>query len=334
MGTDKSTDLAVLRIYGKDFPYVSFGNSDNLGIGDWVVAVGSPLGLRSTVTTGIVSALNREGGTKKDESEDNIRNYIQIDAAINPGNSGGGLFDLDGALIGINSAIYTSNGYFLGYGFAIPSNLARNVIEDLIPDGKIQRATLGVGASDLDESKTRRLLLDKGSSVQIDELDKGSAADEAGLKPKDIILSVNDFSIRNSSDLQSNIAMHAPGDKINIKIWRDKSEMQVTATLHTGDELMSNFTRKERAATLGIDPGEGTGGVLIGKESNGSAALRAGLLEGDLIIAAAGATIATTDDLIQKLSQAKPGDVMSISVMRGTEKITKDVILQSKPKGK
>jgi serine protease Do len=345
IGTDKSTDLAVLRIYGKDFPYVSFGNSDELSVGDWIVAVGSPLGLNSTVTSGIISALNRDGGTKKDDDK-TIRNYIQIDAAINPGNSGGGLFDLDGALVGINSMIWSSTGYFQGYGFAIPANLVRNVIEDLIPDGKIQRATLGIGASDLTEMKCQILMLDKASAVQIDEFDKGSAADLAGLKAKDIILSVNGISIRNASDLQSMVAMQSAGDKIDLKIWRDQKEMSVTATLQQGDEMPTDFIRKERAGSLGIDPGtfpadsakvygwSATGGVLIEKESNASAALKAGLVNGDVIIAAGGTPIASTDDLAAKLSSTKPGDLMNITVLRGKDKITKDVILQSKAKSK
>ena len=345
LGTDKSTDLAVLKIYGKDFPFVSFGNSDELTVGDWIVAVGSPLGLNSTVTSGIISALNRDGGSKKDDDK-TIRNFIQIDAAINPGNSGGGLFDLDGALIGINSMIWSSTGYFQGYGFAIPANLVRNVIEDLIPDGKIQRATLGIGASDLTEMKCQCQLLDKASAVQVEEFDKGSAADLAGMKAKDIILSVNGLPIRNASDLQSMMAMHSAGDKIDLKIWRDQREMPVTATLQAGDEMQTDFVRKERVGSLGIDPGSFptdsakvygwtvTGGVLIEKESNASAALKAGLVNGDVIIMAGGAPISSTDDLAAKLGTTKPGDVLNVTVLRGKDKISKDVILQSRAKAK
>ncbi|MDP4229095.1 MAG: trypsin-like peptidase domain-containing protein [Bacteroidota bacterium] len=343
LGTDKSTDLAVLRIYGKDFPYVSFANSDSLMVGDWVVAVGSPLGLNSTVTTGIVSALNRDANMKKDDDK-TIRNFIQVDAAINPGNSGGGLFDLDGALVGINWGIWTNTGYFLGYGFSIPGNLVRNVIEDLIPDGKIQRATLGIGASDLTEMKCQAIQLDRASAVQVDEFDKGSAADLAGLKAKDVILSVNGFPIRNASDLQSMMAMHAIGDKIDLKVWRDQKELPLTATLQAGDELPTDYIRRERVGSLGIDPGPfpvdtarvygwtATAGVEIERESDFSAALKAGLVNGDVIVAAGGTPIASADDLSQKLSSAKPGQVISISVLRGKEKITKDVILQSKAK--
>lgn len=220
VGRDPTTDLAVIRIEGEgDFPVVPFGNSDRVQVGDWVVAVGNPLQLTSTVTAGIVSALGRQ--LRIIEREFGIENFIQTDAAINPGNSGGALVNLEGELVGINTAIASRSRRSEGYGFAIPSALVQRVATDLISYGEVRRGYLGVSILPVDAQVADELGLDEIQGVYLDEVQSGSAADQAGLQSGDVVVSVMNQPVNAPNDLQSVIAMRRPGDTVRVSIWRD-----------------------------------------------------------------------------------------------------------------
>jgi len=228
IGTDPTTDLAVLKIEADNLPVAHFGNVEDLNIGDLVLAVGNPLGLNSTVTHGIISAIGRgqlgRGGY-------NVENYIQTDAAINPGNSGGGLYNLYGSLIGINTAIATGTGTYIGYGFAIPIDIVNAVVSDLIEDGKVNRGYIGVYIKSVDELFARRLGLEEVSGVFIEGVVPGGAAEKAGLQASDVILEVDGKPVNTTNELQSSIVFYRAGDKIKLTIWRDKQKIFKEVTL-------------------------------------------------------------------------------------------------------
>ncbi|MBS4027073.1 MAG: Do family serine endopeptidase [Ignavibacteriales bacterium] len=227
VGTDPSTDLAVIKIDSKDLPVASFGNSDSVEVGEWVLAIGNPLGLTSTVTAGIISAIGRGNlGVIRDAGGYAIENFIQTDAAINPGNSGGALVNLRGEVIGINAAIATTNARYQGYGFAIPSNLMKSVTEDVIRHGKVLRGYIGVQIQTMDETYAKAVGLDKVRGVLIQSVNEGSAGDDAELKQGDVILSVNGVEVNAANELQTQIASHHPGDIVTLKIFRNKKEME------------------------------------------------------------------------------------------------------------
>lgn len=239
IGQDPTTDLAVIKIDATNLPVAALGNSDELQIGEWVIAVGNPLGLESTVTTGIVSSLGRSIEIFEREKTQNygIANFIQTDAAINPGNSGGGLFDLNGAVIGVNTAIASSTGMYAGYGFAVPVNMAKTVAMDLIKHGKVNRGYIGVIIKAVDDRDAEALGLDRPRGVRVDQINEGSAGEAAGLQLNDVILSVNGREVNEANELQGLIALHHAGDKITLKIFRDGREIEKTVTLRPRTDL-------------------------------------------------------------------------------------------------
>lgn len=223
VGTDSSTDLAVIKIDGAtDFPVLPFGNSDRVQVGDWVVAVGNPLQLTSTVTAGIVSALGRQLRIIEDQFR--IENFIQTDAAINPGNSGGALVNLQGELVGINTAIASRSRRTEGYGFAIPSVLVERVVTDLIAYGEVRRGYLGVSILPVDAERAEEVGLEEIRGVYIEEVQSGSAADQAGLQGGDVVTSIMGKPIGAPNDLQSLIARKRPGDTVSVSVWRSGVE--------------------------------------------------------------------------------------------------------------
>ena len=189
IGSDPNTDIAVIKIDADNLPVAAVGNSDEVKVGEWVLAIGNPLGLNNTVTAGIISALSRNINISGDSYA--INNFIQTDAAINPGNSGGALVDIKGFVIGINAAIQTTTGYYQGYGFAIPINIAKASAEEIIKYGKVERGYIGVSIKDVDSKEAKGLGLDKARGVLIQNVIKGGAGDEAGLKTGDVILKVD-----------------------------------------------------------------------------------------------------------------------------------------------
>lgn len=236
IGIDPSTDLALIKIEIKDLTAIQFGNSDATKVGQWVLAVGNPFNLSSTVTAGIISAkarninlLQQKAGTFAIES------FIQTDAAVNPGNSGGALVDLNGGLIGINTAIASPSGVYAGYSFAIPSNLVIKVIEDLKEFGTVQRGYMGISMGSVDDKLAKELNLEKVEGAYISDVQKGSGADDAGLKGGDIITKINDKDIKTSPQLQEIVARYRPGDKIQVNYLRDNQLKTTSVTLKSRD---------------------------------------------------------------------------------------------------
>ncbi len=232
VGTDKTTDLALLKIDEKNLNFMSFGNSDNVKVGEWVVAVGNPLNLTSTVTAGIVSAKGRSIDLLR--SEENlyaIENFIQTDAAINPGNSGGALVSTNGQLIGINTAIASQTGSYTGYGFAIPVNLVKKVMDDLLKFGKVQRGVLGVAIQEISQELAEKEGLKELTGVLVQDVTDNGSAKIAGVKKGDVIDKVNGVEVNSVSGLQEEIGKFRPGDKITLTINRKGEIKQLTAVL-------------------------------------------------------------------------------------------------------
>lgn len=224
IGTDPSTDLALIKVDDGDYEYITFADSDKVKVGEWVLAVGNPFNLASTVTAGIVSAKARNINILGDRSA--IESFIQTDAAINPGNSGGALVNMDGELIGINAAIASRTGSYEGYSFAIPSNIVKKVVEDFLQYGSLQRAYLGVGIVEITEELASEKGIEEMSGVYIMNVDKNGGANAAGIKEGDILLSVNDMNVNSNSQLIGVISQYRPGDKVMVKLQR-KGEMLI-----------------------------------------------------------------------------------------------------------
>lgn len=238
VGTDPTTDIALLKIEESGLPYLNFGNSDNIQVGQWVLAVGNPLGLNSTVTAGIISAKGRSIDLLSQQSNTPIESFLQTDAAINPGNSGGALVDTDGNLIGINSAISSNTGYYEGYGFAVPSNLARKVVEDIKQYGLVQRGFLGVGILDLsNDAQVNQYNLQKkqnlksGVGAYITEVTDNSGAQDAGLRTGDVITKIDNIAISSYADLSFAVGRKRQGDKVAVTYLRNGKEYTSTVTL-------------------------------------------------------------------------------------------------------
>jgi|JI10StandDraft_1071094.scaffolds.fasta_scaffold02937_8 serine protease Do len=246
IGTDPRTDLAVLKIEESGLPVLQMANSDQIKVGEWVLAVGNPFGyLTSTVTAGIVSAKGRDLNIIDENQEQQyyygqkapqkgIEEFIQTDAAVNPGNSGGALVDAQGRLVGINSAIASKTGYYSGYSFAIPVNLMNKVVKELMTNGTFERGKLGVVVSEIDEESIKELNLSSKDGVVIENLEDNSSAKYAGLRQKDVIVGVNDKPIKNYEDLQKAIGLTKVGETLNIKIIRDGMAKEIAVKIRKG----------------------------------------------------------------------------------------------------
>jgi Do/DeqQ family serine protease len=229
VGTDKPSDLAVIKIDAQNLPFLTLGNSDSVRVGDIVLAIGNPLGIGQTVTAGIISAKGRRTGLSDGSFED----FLQTDAPINRGNSGGALVNLNGELIGINSQILSggANGGNIGIGFSIPSNMARSVMEQLLKDGKVHRGMLGVFIQNLTDDTAKALDLQITSGVLVSDVTKGSAADKAGIQRRDVITAINGEKVDDTNVFRNKVAETLPGSSIKLTILRDGKEQEVTATL-------------------------------------------------------------------------------------------------------
>jgi serine protease Do len=244
IGTDPSTDLAVIKIEAKNLPVAALGNSDNVQVGEWALAIGNPLGLTSTVTAGIISAIGRNINIIRDTY--GIEDFIQTDAAINPGNSGGALVNLNGEVIGINTAIATTNARYQGYGFAVPVNLLKTVASDLIRDGKVKRGYIGVQIKVVDQTMANALGLKEAKGVLVDAVVAGGAGENAGIKPGDVILSVDGKEVNAPNELQSYIATRHPGDQVTVKLFRDGKEIEKKVALKARDEDKTTVKASDR----------------------------------------------------------------------------------------
>ena len=249
IGTDPTTDLALIKIEATNLPFLPYGDSDEVKVGQWVLAVGNPFNLTSTVTAGIVSAKARNIGILRDENNLQIESFIQTDAAVNPGNSGGALINIQGELVGINSAIASSTGSYTGYSFAIPVNLVKKVMDDLLEFGVVQRGLLGIQIRDVNAQLAEEEDLDIYEGVYVAAVNEGSGAEEAGIKQGDVITAVNGKPVRNTSQLQELVAIHRPGDKVTVTLIRDGKEKTLTATLHNM-EGNTGIVKRTSSATI------------------------------------------------------------------------------------
>jgi Do/DeqQ family serine protease len=254
IGTDPSTDLALVKITEKNLPFLKVANSDDVKVGQWVLAVGNPFELTGTVTAGIVSAKGRGIGINRDSLR--IESFIQTDAAVNPGNSGGALINTKGELIGINTAIASNTGAYAGYSFAVPSAIVSKVVDDLMNFGEVQRGLLGIRIADVEDAK-ERLNFKTGLSqgVYVSEVNDGSAAADAGIKKDDIITKVDGREVKSGSELLEMIGRKRPGDKVVITLVRDGSEKQFNVTLKNKSGTTAAVKREVRASnsTLGAN---------------------------------------------------------------------------------
>ena len=230
IGEDQSTDLALIKIKAKNLPSLKFANSDNINIGQWVLAVGNPFNLNSTVTAGIISAKSRKINILNDGG---IEAFIQTDAAINPGNSGGALVNTNGELIGINTAIQSNTGSYTGYGFAIPSNMVQKIFQDLKVHGVVKRAYIGIHITDITNDIKKHLQIDNLSGVLISKVLKESAAEKAGIRDHDIILNINGKDVNSTSEIHEQIIQFSPGDEIICTIKRDNKIQKMTIYLQS-----------------------------------------------------------------------------------------------------
>lgn len=329
VGADAFTDLAVLKIDTDDLPIIRFGNSDRLKVGQWVMAFGSPLAaeLNNSVTTGIVSAMGRYSSTGT-----SVQNYIQTDAAINPGNSGGPLVNLNGELVGINTAIFTRTGGYQGIGFAIPVGTVERISAQLIDNGAVKRARLGVEYGPASGALRQALDLPAGAA-QVGNVVEGSAADKAGIREGDVILAVDGQKLDNALALSTIIGSLAPGEKIDLLINREGDEKTVRVTLGSAEEDESVATEEKEAdasisESLGLsyqnftaemasryELGEDTRGVLITNVDQGSFAFReANLREGMLIFEADRKKIDSVEDFEEVVRGVEDGATFLIRV--------------------
>lgn len=319
IGTDPSTDLALIQIKEKGLPTLPFVNSDEVRVGEWVMAVGNPFNLTSTVTAGIVSAKGRNINILKEQFA--VESFIQTDAAINPGNSGGALVNLQGGLIGINTAIASPTGAYSGYGFAVPVNIVNKVVEDLMKYGVVQRGVLGVMIRTVDGNLKRDKDLDLNTGVYVDSLLENSAAGAAGIEPGDVILSVDDVEVNTSPELQEVIARHRPGDEVKIKVNRKGKEKIFDVVLNNrkGNTDIVDKEHKEVLSILGADfetLDEETakkldlkGGVKVKDLYAGKLRKSTNMRPGFIITKVDGQKIETVEELI-KILDKKEGGVM------------------------
>jgi serine protease Do len=320
VGTDAKTDLGVIKISaGKNLPFVTFGNSDQVQVGQWVVAIGQPRNLAESVTQGIISAKHRTGITDPTSYQD----FLQTDAAINPGNSGGPLLTLGGKVIGVNSAILSESGGFEGIGFAIPSDMAVHVAEQLIRNGKVIRGWMGVSVQDLtpDLAKSFGLELPKGALIA--DVVKGGPADKGGFKRGDVILAYQGKEIPDSSMLRNDVANTAPGEEATVTIWRDKKKEEIKFKVGNAEELAKTLaaTLKRRlgAEVRPLTPQEAQqyglstpGGVVIEKVDPQGPLGRAGFEVGDLILTVDNKPVLGLEGFVDILSGIKRHETVTI----------------------
>lgn len=333
IGRDPATDLAVLKIDEDDLPYVGYGNSDLLRIGEWVLAVGNPFNLTSTVTAGIVSAKGRDINILNDDPYTNmssIESFIQTDAAVNPGNSGGALVNTKGELIGINAAIKSNTGSFAGYSFAIPSNIVKKVVNDLIEYGSVQRAYIGINIRNITDEIANETELADLNGVYIAGFSENSSADEAGLKEGDIVKEVAGLEVHNVSELQAKIGEFQPGDEVDITVLRNGKRITKSITLKNyegsteiirnhSNELMKTLGAKlEDADSELLEKLNIKAGVEV-KEMYPGKLRKAGIQKGFIITAMDNQEIESKEHLFNLLKNKKGGVLLNGVYPNGRE---------------
>jgi serine protease Do len=324
IGTDPSTDIALLKIKEKDLPFISYGNSDALKVGEWVLAVGNPFNLNSTVTAGIISAKGRSNVLEGDKSKGQfpVESFIQTDAAVNPGNSGGALVNTNGDLIGINTAIVSSNGAYQGYSFAIPVTIVKKVVSDLIEFGTVQRAYIGVSINDINAKFAEQKNLSVLKGAYVNGLTTNGAAEVSGIKIGDVITSIEDTKVSSVSELQEQVSKFRPGNKVDVTVIRDEKEITIPVTLtniKNGTEVIKKAVPVlTSSSSLGATFEEVNqdyltkfnveNGVKIAKLSGGKLA-NVGIKEGFVITNINKKKVFTADD-VKKALENKTGSVL------------------------
>ena len=326
IGTDPNTDLALLRIKESSLPFVNYGNSDDVKIGEWVLAVGNPFNLNSTVTAGIVSAKGRNINILEHNAQGGnlapIESFIQTDAAVNPGNSGGALVSTSGELVGINTAIASNNGSYQGYSFAIPVNLVKKVVADLIEFGAVQRAFIGLSIQDIDSRFAEEKNIKQLKGAYISGLTENGAGEEAGIKIGDVVTKIENVTIKSTSELLEQIGKFRPSDKINITIIRNDEELILPVVLKNRANTLGMIKKAEVVRTSSNSLGAVfeelnaedlskyniKGGVKISKLQPGKLA-NAGIKEGFIVLSVDKKKVANIQD-IQTLLENKTGGVL------------------------
>jgi Do/DeqQ family serine protease len=314
VGRDPPSDVAVVKVATQNLTQLAMGDSTRIEVGDFVVAIGNPFGLRHTVTSGIVSGLNRSPGIN-DQYED----FIQTDASINPGNSGGALVNLNGELIGINTAIFSGSGGNIGIGFAIPVNMARNVMDQIIEFGEVRRGLLGVQIQAVTSDIAKSLGLGAAQGALVTQVVEGSAAEKAGVKPGDVVTSVNGHPVRSNTELRNAIGLMRIGDEVEIGLLREGRAREVTAVIAdaAGPQAKAGAPGEpihRTLAGLSLADVPESGGVIVRKVEPGSPAQQAGLRENDVIVAANRLRVANVEQLRQL---AKSATMLVLNVRRG-----------------
>jgi serine protease Do len=341
VGADRTTDLALLKVEGaSDLPAVRFGDSAKIRVGDWVMAVGNPFNLGGSVTVGVLSARNRD--LRSGPYDD----YLQIDAPINRGNSGGPLFNMDGDVIGINTAIYSPTGGNIGIGFAIPATMATRVLDQLKASGKVERGWLGVYVQPMTEDLAKAMSLDRARGALIAQVQENSPAAKAGLKAGEVVLAVDGKPIEQSRDLARAVADIKPGTTARFTVWRDKKETAVSVALQAlkSDEANRPETprgERDREPQFGFALSDldnrsretfsipsNVEGVLIARVASGSPADEQGLQAGDVIVAVGGEAVARASDASKKLDGAK-SDKRPVVLLISRQGVTRFVVLKA-----
>ncbi len=325
IGTDPKTDLALIKVDGDNHPFLQLGDSDSVRVGEWVLAIGNPLGQDLSVTSGIVSAKGRE----LEGLEVDYQSFIQTDAAINQGNSGGPLVRTDGTAIGINSVILSTSGGNIGIGFSIPSNMAKKVINDLKKGGHVVRGYLGVQITLITDEEAKQLDLPHGG-ILIGKVDAGTPAQKAGLKKYDLIVEVNGKPIKSVTELRTMIAGFNPGDKLQLTIYREKAKKDVEVTIEEAPETASikkGEGEEEQVIDLGMVLKDNsralaerynlsiTGGIVVMEVEQGGVASQNGLQPGD-IITAVNRTQVENVEQFKKIMSGKSGSTVFITIIR------------------
>jgi len=337
VGTDPKTDLALLKVEPKNLPFAELGDSAQLKVGEWVLAIGNPLGMEHTVTAGIVSAKGRQLGVGMNVPD--YQDFIQTDTAINRGNSGGPLVNMKGEVIGITSNILSPTGGNIGIGFAIPSNMAKKVVSQLKEKGRVIRGKLGVVIIPITEDEKKLLNLKDSKGALVNSLEQGGPAEKAGLKRYDVIIEVNGQPVESPNDLKLKIADIEPGTKVEIKFIRDGKERSATATI----EELEPQEEKETTMAAGKDIGisitpmtprlarrlgrETAEGLLITEVRNYSEADRKGLQAGDIILEVNRKKINTVEEFENVLKKTQSGDPIMLLIRRESDGQAQDFIL-------
>jgi serine protease Do len=312
IGTDPTADVALIKIDAKGLPFLKYGNSNDLRLGEWVLAVGNPFNLTSTVTAGIISAKARDLNISDDRMS--IESFIQTDAAVNPGNSGGALVNQRGELVGINAVIASQTGSYSGYSFAIPVTIVKKVVNDLKEFGEVQRALLGVGINEINAQSADEYHLDVIEGVYVGSIEENGGAKQAGIKEGDVILSVGGIKVNSPSELQEKVSQYRPGDNVSVVVKRNKSEKQFTVTLRNrhGDTQIVT----EGPSVLGAEFAEISAsdksrleienGIKVTKLSKGKLK-DAGIVEGFVITSVNKKLVNNVNDFRKEVDNARGG---------------------------